>query len=43
MTSANGCSWFFQTATEHWWAATSVLTLLLSSDNSLTGYEQLSY
>ena len=25
------------------WAAASVLTLLLSSDNLLTGYEQLSY
>ena len=25
------------------WAAVSVLTLLLSSDNSLTGYEQLNY
>ena len=25
------------------WAAASVLTLLLSSDNLLTGYEQVSY
>ena len=37
-TSANGCFWFFKTATEQWWAAP-----LLSSDNLLTGYEQLSY
>ena len=34
---------FFDTATKQQWAATSVLTLLLSSDNLLTGYEQLSY
>ena len=33
----------FKTATEQRWAAASVLTLLLSSDNLLTGYEQLSY
>ena len=38
-TSANGCFWFFKTATEHRWA--SVLTLLLSSDNLFTGSEQL--
>ena len=38
--SANGCFWVFKTATEWWWAAASVLTLSLSSDN-LTGYEQL--
>ena len=42
-TSADGCFWFFKTATEQRWAAASVLTLLLSSDNLLTGYEQLSY
>ena len=42
-TSANGCFWFFKTATEHRWAAASVLTILLSSDNLFTGYEQLSY
>ena len=41
--SADGCFWFFKTATEQRWAAASVLTLLLSSDNLLTGYEQLSY
>ena len=41
-TSANSCFWFFKTATEQWWVAASVLTLLLSSDNLLTGYEQLS-
>ena len=34
---------FFQTSTEQLWATVSVLTLLLSSDNTLTGYEQLSY
>ena len=39
--SANGCFWFFRTATEHRWTVASVLTLLLSSDNLLTGYEQL--
>ena len=42
-TSANGCFWFFKTATERQWAAASVLTLLLSLDNLLTGYEQWSY
>ena len=36
--SANGCFWFFITATEHRWAAASVLTFLLNSDNLLTGY-----
>ena len=41
-TSVNGCFWFFKTATEHGWAA-SGLTLLLSSDNLLTGYEQLCF
>ena len=41
-TSANSCFWFFKTATEQWWVAASVLTLLLSSDNLLTDYEQLS-
>ena len=35
-TSADACFWFFKTATEQWWAATSILTLLLSSDNLLT-------
>ena len=30
-------------ATEKRWATVSVLTLLLSSDNLLTGYEQLRY
>ena len=34
---------FFKTATEQPWATASVLTLLLSSDNLLTGYEQLSH
>ena len=34
---------FFKTSTGQWWVATSVLTLFLSSDNLLTGYEQLSY
>ena len=34
---------FFKTAREQWSAAASVLTLLLSSDNLLTGYEKLSY
>ena len=33
----------FNTSTEHRWVAASVLTLLLSSDNLLTGYQQLSY
>ena len=42
-TFANGCLWFFKTATKHWWGAASVLTLLLNSDNLLTCYEQLSY
>ena len=42
-TSANGCFWFFKTATEHRWAAASVLTPLLSSDNLLTSCEQLRY
>ena len=42
-TSANGCFWFFKTATEHGWVVASVFTLLLSSDNLLTGYEQLSF
>ena len=42
-TSANGCSWFFETATEHWWIPASALTLLLSSVNLLTVYEQSSY
>ena len=41
--SGNHWFWIFKTATKHRWAATSVLTLLLSSDNSLTGYEQSSY
>ena len=30
-------------STEQRWAAASILTLFLSSDNLLTGYEQLSY
>ena len=34
---------FFKTAIQQGWAAASILTLLLSSDNLLTGYEQLSY
>ena len=42
-TSADCCFWFFKTATEQRWATASVLSLLLSSDNLLTGYEQLSY
>ena len=42
-TSANGCFWFFKTATEMRWAAASVWTLFLSSDNLLTGYEQLRF
>ena len=33
---------FFKTATEQWWAATSVLTLLLSSGNLSTAYQLLS-
>ena len=41
-TSADGCFWFFQTAAEHQWAAASLLTLLLSSDNLLTVYEKSS-
>ena len=41
-TSANGYLWFFKTATEQQWAVDLGLTLL-SSDNLLTGYEQLSY
>ena len=41
--SGNCWFWIFKTATKHRWAATSILTLLLSSDNSVTGYEQLSY
>ena len=40
-TSASGCFWFFKTTTEPRWAAASVLTHFLSSDNLLTGYEQL--
>ena len=40
-TSGNSCYWFYKTATEQRWTAASVLTLLLSSDNLLTGYEQL--
>ena len=42
-TSADCCFWFFKRATEQRWATASVLSLLLSSDNLLTGYEQLSY
>ena len=42
-TSANGCFWFCKAATGQQWAAASVLTLLLSSNNLLAGYEQLSY
>ena len=42
-TSADGCFWFLRTATEQQWAAASVLTLLLGSDNLLTDYEQLTY
>ena len=34
---------FLKTATEQRWAAASVLTLLLSSDNLLRVYEQSSY
>ena len=34
---------FFQRAVEHRWVAASVFTLLLSSNNLLTGYEQSSY
>ena len=41
--SANGCFWLFKTATQQCWAAASVLTLLLSWANLLTGYEQLIY
>ena len=37
-TSANGFFWFFETPTEHRWAPATVLTLLLSSDNLLTGH-----
>ena len=33
----------YKTATEQQRAVASVLTFLLSSDNLLTGYEQLSY
>ena len=36
-------SYFFKEATEQYWEATSVLTLVLCSDNLLTGYEQLRY
>ena len=36
----NTCFWYFKTATEHRWAAGSILTFLLSSDNLLTVYEQ---
>ena len=35
--------WFFKKDTEQRWATASVLILLLSSDNLLKGYEQLSY
>ena len=42
-TFANGYPWFFKTAAEQRWAAASVFTFLSSSDNLLTGYEQLSY
>ena len=42
-TPANSCFWFFKTATEHREEAASALTPLLSSDNLLTGYEQLHY
>ena len=34
---------FFWKAWEQPWAAASVLTLLKTSDNLLTGYEQLRY
>ena len=34
---------FPETTKEHRWAAASVFTLLSSSDNLLTGYEELSY
>ena len=34
---------FLKKGKEHWWAAAFVLTLLLSRDNLLPGYEQLSY
>ena len=33
---------FLKTVIEYWWAAVSVLTLSLSSNNFLPGYEQLS-
>ena len=36
-------AWFCKTSSEQRWAVTSVLTLFLSSDKLLTGYEQLSY
>ena len=42
-TSANYGFWCFKTAAEHRWAAASVLTLLLSLNNLLTGHEKLSY
>ena len=32
---------FFKTVTEHLWGTDFILTLLLSLDNLLTGYEQL--
>ena len=38
-TSANGCFWFFKTATKQRWAAASVLTHFIGLDNLLTGYE----
>ena len=34
---------FFKTTTEQRWAAASVLTFFLSSDNLLTGCKQLRY
>ena len=40
---ARGCFWFFKTATEQRSVAASVFTILLSSDNLLTGYQQLRY
>ena len=39
----NICFSFFKTAAEQRWAAPSLLTFFLSSDNLFTGYEQLSY
>ena len=39
--SANNCFWFFKTATEKWWSAACVLTLVFIK--LLTGNEQLGY